>query len=118
MLGVSRGASQDQIKKAYFKKVKDCHPDVNKSPDATDKFRVVQEAYEILGNASSRREYDSIGTTQTRSTSTTSPKPSASRPGQSRRENAYNQSPFFDEDFFSQFFSTFTSEQKFQVKKC
>ncbi|WP_153059696.1 DnaJ domain-containing protein, partial [Streptococcus suis] len=49
-LGVSKSASQDEIKKAYRKLSKKYHPDINKDPGAEDKYKEVQEAYETLSD--------------------------------------------------------------------
>lgn len=57
-LNVSKGATQDEIKKAYFKLAKEFHPDVNKAPEAKEKFATINEAYETLGDDSKRRVYD------------------------------------------------------------
>jgi len=62
-LGVGRGATQDEIKKAYFKLAKEYHPDVNKAPEAKEKFATINEAYETLGDDSKRRVYDQTGMT-------------------------------------------------------
>jgi len=62
-LGVGRGANQDEIKKAYFKLAKEYHPDVNKAPEAKEKFATINEAYETLGDDSKRRVYDQTGMT-------------------------------------------------------
>ncbi|MBQ4251705.1 MAG: DnaJ domain-containing protein, partial [Erysipelotrichaceae bacterium] len=48
VLGLSKGASDDEIKKAYRTLAKKYHPDLNKAPDAAEKFKEVQEAYEVL----------------------------------------------------------------------
>src|SRR5215207_2296334 len=59
VLGVSRTASEDDIKKAYRKLAKTYHPDRNKSdPKAKDKFAEVNTAYEILGDAAKRAQFD------------------------------------------------------------
>ena len=57
-LNIDRNASQDDIKKAYFKLAKQYHPDVNKSPEAKEKFATINEAYETLGDDSKRKIYD------------------------------------------------------------
>ncbi len=62
VLGVSRTASADEIKKAHRKLVRQYHPDVNKnSKDAEEKFKEVQEAYDVLSDAQKRRNYDQFG---------------------------------------------------------
>ena len=62
ILGVSRNASQKEIKKAYYQHAKRCHPDVAKDdPKAAKKFQEVSEAYEVLGDEDRRRNYDGFG---------------------------------------------------------
>ena len=61
-LGVKRGASQDEIKKAYRKLARKYHPDVNEGDDnAAKKFKEISEAYEVLGNEENRKLYDQLG---------------------------------------------------------
>ena len=52
VLGVSKSASDDEIKKAYRKLSKKYHPDINKAPDAEEKFKEISEAYEVLSGNS------------------------------------------------------------------
>eukprot|EP00756_Hemistasia_phaeocysticola_P066110 Hpha_TRINITY_DN9005_c0_g1::TRINITY_DN9005_c0_g1_i2::g.141823::m.141823 len=61
LLGVSRGASIEQIKKAYKKKAFELHPDRNTEKSAGDKFAAVNEAYEVLSDENKRTLYDRFG---------------------------------------------------------
>ena len=61
ILGVSKDASQDEIQKAYRKLARKYHPDVNKDPEAEDKFKEIGEAYEVLGDPEKRKKYDRFG---------------------------------------------------------
>ena len=61
VLGVEKSASNDEIKRAYRKLAKKYHPDINKEPDAEEKFKEVQEAYEVLFDADKRAAYDRMG---------------------------------------------------------
>ncbi|WP_374724607.1 molecular chaperone DnaJ [Calidifontibacillus erzurumensis] len=61
VLGVSKDATKDQIKKAYRQLARKYHPDVNKEPDATEKFKEIKEAYEVLSDDAKRAHYDQFG---------------------------------------------------------
>lgn len=61
ILGVSRDASEQDIKRAYRKLARKYHPDVSKEADAEQRFKEVGEAYEVLGNAEKRAAYDQFG---------------------------------------------------------
>lgn len=61
VLGVSKNASEDEIKSAFRKLAKKYHPDINKDPDAPEKFKEAQEAYAVLSDANKRSQYDQFG---------------------------------------------------------
>lgn len=61
ILGVSKTASTDEIKSAFRKLAKQYHPDVNKAPDAAEKFKEAQEAYAVLSDEQKRKQYDQFG---------------------------------------------------------
>ena len=61
VLGVSRAASEEEIKKAFRKLAMEYHPDRNKNPDAEEKFKEVNEAYQILLDPQKRAQYDRFG---------------------------------------------------------
>jgi curved DNA-binding protein len=61
VLGVERGASEDDIKKAYRKLARKFHPDVSKEANAKEKFQEASEAYETLRDKEKRAAYDSLG---------------------------------------------------------
>uniref|UniRef100_A0A8C6TTR2 DnaJ heat shock protein family (Hsp40) member B4 n=1 Tax=Neogobius melanostomus TaxID=47308 RepID=A0A8C6TTR2_9GOBI len=60
-LGISKGATEDDIKKAYRKQALKWHPDKNKSPVAEEKFKEIAEAYEVLSDPKKREVYDQYG---------------------------------------------------------
>lgn len=61
VLGVSRDATKDEIKRAYRKLSKKYHPDINQDPGAEDKFKEISEAYEVLSDDTKRAQYDQFG---------------------------------------------------------
>lgn len=61
ILGVSRDATEEEIKSAYRKKALEWHPDRNKSPEATERFKEINEAYEVLSDPEKRSAYDQFG---------------------------------------------------------
>ncbi len=61
ILGVSRDSKPDDIRKAYRKLAKQYHPDINKDPGAEDKYKEINEAYEVLKDPEKRQKYDTLG---------------------------------------------------------
>jgi len=61
ILGVSQGASQDEIKKAYRQLARKHHPDVSKEEDAEERFKEINEAYKVLSDPEQRQKYDQFG---------------------------------------------------------
>jgi curved DNA-binding protein CbpA len=61
ILGVSREATADEIKKAYRRLARDLHPDVNPDPETQERFKEITAAYEILSDPEKRQRYDEVG---------------------------------------------------------
>lgn len=93
ILGVSKNASTDEIKKAFKKLARKYHPDVNKDPGAEERFKEINEAYTVLSDPEKRQFYDRYG----------------SDPGQARWQGPPpGQGNFGDfSDFFQQLFGNF-----------
>ena len=62
ILGVSKDASDSEIKKAFRRRARELHPDVNKAADAEDQFKELNEAYDVLSDPNKRAQYDRFGT--------------------------------------------------------
>ena len=61
VLGVSKTATDEEIKRTFRKLAKQYHPDINKEPGAEEKFKEIGEAYAVLSDANKRRQYDQFG---------------------------------------------------------
>lgn len=62
VLGISEDASQDEIKKAFRQLARKYHPDVNKDSNSEEKFKEINEAFQVLGNPEKKAQYDQFGT--------------------------------------------------------
>lgn len=62
ILGVGKNSTKDEVKAAYKKLAKQYHPDLNKSPDASEKFKEINEAAAVLGDDQKKSQYDQFGT--------------------------------------------------------
>lgn len=106
ILGVKREASEAEIKSAYRKLARKYHPDVNKTKEAEQKFKDINEAYEVLSDKEKRQRYDSLGANWQEGAAFTPP------PGFERYSFNFNQGGgaqsfgFEDLGGFSDFFSS------------
>jgi curved DNA-binding protein len=100
ILGVTRGADADEVKRAYRKLARKYHPDVSKEKNAEDKFKEVQEAYEVLRDPDKRAAYDQLGRNFRSGQQFRPPPDWAQRFGQSGEQR------FSDLNGFSDFFSS------------
>ncbi|KAF7660499.1 hypothetical protein LDENG_00281430 [Lucifuga dentata] len=89
ILGVTRSASQAEIKKVYKRLAKEWHPDKNKNPGAEDMFIKITKSYEILSNEDKRANYDRYGQTDD------------TQPYGSGRYAHHHDNFYFDESFFN-----------------
>ncbi|MGR3741704.1 molecular chaperone DnaJ [Companilactobacillus sp. DQM5] len=99
VLGVDKDASDAEIKKAYRKLSKKYHPDINKEPGADEKFKEVNDAYDVLKDPQKRQRYDQFGTTDD----------NAGAGGFGGFDQSFGGSGF--EDIFSSFFGGGSSRQ-------
>lgn len=102
-LGVERTATQEQIQRAYRKLARQYHPDINKSPDAEDKFKHINEAHEVLKDPETRKKYDELGAGWRAG----EPSFGSRRPGGAERGTYQYYYSGGDEEQFSDFFRTF-----------
>jgi molecular chaperone DnaJ len=61
ILGISKQATQDEVKRSFRRLAMQYHPDRNKAPDAEQKFKEINEAYEVLSDTKRRQTYDQFG---------------------------------------------------------
>ncbi|CAF0798000.1 unnamed protein product [Didymodactylos carnosus] len=97
VLGIKKNANDTEIKKAFYKKAREWHPDKNSQPCAEEKFKEVNKAYETLSDANKRRTYD---LQQTDATSTKTSTTTKSTPTQQQQKSS-------NSDFQTTFTSSF-----------
>jgi curved DNA-binding protein len=113
ILGVTRTATADEIKKAYRRLARKFHPDVSKEANAEQKFKEVQEAYEVLKDVEKRAAYDQLGS-EWKSGQQFRPPPDfgsgfefrGGPRGRTRQSGAYQEEEFEAAEGFSDFFSS------------
>ena len=103
-LGVGKTASQDEIKKAFKKLARKYHPDVAKDlPDAEERFKAMNEAYEVLGDPEKRKKYDTLGANWQQGAGAPAGGGSSGYPGGGQYDYNFGGSTGFS-DFFESFF--------------
>jgi curved DNA-binding protein len=102
ILGVGRGADADEVKRAYRKSARKYHPDVSKERNAEEKFKEVQEAYEVLRDPEKRAAYDQLGRDYRTGQQFRPPPDWAQRFGQHGGQRVHDLNGF--SDFFSSLF--------------
>ncbi len=113
VLGLARTASAEEIKSAYRKLARKLHPDVNKSPDAQQKFTEIQSAYDILADPQKRKAYDQYGEAGVSGSATSGTGPGRNGGGGYRWPSGTppGVSSEFDPEELSSIFETFFSGQ-------
>lgn len=109
ILGLSKTATEKEIKAAYRKLARKYHPDVNKSSDAVERFKDINEAYEVLSDAQKRQRYDSLGANWSQGSDFTPP-PGFENININFGDNMGGFGGFGFSDFFSSVFGDFAQK--------
>lgn len=120
-LGVARGASDQEIHKAYRSLARKYHPDLNKSKEAEERFKELNEANEVLGDKDKRQRYDALGSNFKAGQDFSPPNGNYSSFGAGQQFNSQEFSDFFSSLFGSGFtnpgFSGFSDNQGFSASQ-
>lgn len=106
ILGLSKNATEDEVKKAFKKLALKYHPDKNKDPSAEDKFKEVAEAYEVLSDKKKRDVFDRYGEEGLKGHPSGSPSSASGASGPNGQQFTYTFSPGDARQTFAQFFGT------------
>jgi curved DNA-binding protein len=106
VLGVARDAKAEDIKKAYRRAARKYHPDVSREKNAEQRFKEIQEAYEVLKDADKRAAYDQLGSNWQQG--------ETFRPRSQRTHRTQNTGDF--SDFFSSLFGTMEMDNRARTK--
>ncbi|MFZ4574393.1 MAG: DnaJ C-terminal domain-containing protein [Phycisphaerales bacterium] len=109
ILGVKRDATDEQVRSAYRAQARKCHPDVNKAPDAAERFSTLQKAYEVLSDREKRTVYDRFGEAGLEAGVNQAASASAARSGARRGPGINIDGMNFDPDDLSSIFETIFS---------
>lgn len=113
ILGISKNASQEEIKKAYRNLAFKYHPDRNPdSKEAEEKFKLVTQAYDILGDEKKRAEYDMYGSSESSYSNTYSSQNAYQNAYNAYYRQSYSQDSFDSEDTFWQWFGSTSGSNK------
>ena len=115
ILGVKRDSTEQEIKSAYRKLARKYHPDVNKTKEAEQKFKDINEAYEVLGDKEKRQRYDSLGSNWQNGANYTPPPGFEQFNFNQGGAQSFNFGGSGFSDFFSSLFGDFMSGQQTQT---
>lgn len=106
IMGVSKEATDQEIKTAYRKLARKYHPDISKEPNAEERFKEMGEAYEVLRDPAKRAEYDQYQKYKSFN------QQQSHRASDFNSRNAHHQGPQFDSDFFESIFGHARHQQQ------